>query len=385
MSVLFLFFLIEGYMYLIFFFFSSRRRHTRWNCDWSSDVCSSDLDVGRYREQEQQDRDDLLARRGVCEPAHGKRCDRRAEESFREPDHDRHRNADVRWQPFQHDNHTRADDPSGRHARQRPSDGQQEGHDDGDQGNEHRGKDDREREIECVAESGLQIQACEDDARGGCGERSTYGAAPGFGTWPDRPPVFGAAIGEILPAKSRARAERRVVRCRRCCCAHWWWSASLSPGGEHFGPLKEPEPGSGLRAPAPRAREGARRHADHPRPGGIPRRAPEESWAAVVPWSRGGWRGAGPRPRRAPGAVSEVPARHRGGGSGKSEDLTNALIVLLDEPSYATGAAAGAGGDVVVVGPGRASPSLRLMINRGRNGMKTRTSAVVPALSHTSW
>src|SRR6267143_4000165 len=29
----------------IFFFFSSRRRHTRWNCDWSSDVCSSDLVV----------------------------------------------------------------------------------------------------------------------------------------------------------------------------------------------------------------------------------------------------------------------------------------------------------------------------------------------------
>src|SRR6267143_1300898 len=27
-----------------FFFFSSRRRHTRWNCDWSSDVCSSDLE-----------------------------------------------------------------------------------------------------------------------------------------------------------------------------------------------------------------------------------------------------------------------------------------------------------------------------------------------------
>src|SRR6267143_7068490 len=25
------------------FFFSSRSRHTRWNCDWSSDVCSSDL------------------------------------------------------------------------------------------------------------------------------------------------------------------------------------------------------------------------------------------------------------------------------------------------------------------------------------------------------
>src|SRR6266481_2040753 len=28
---------------MLLFFFSSRRRHTRWNCDWSSDVCSSDL------------------------------------------------------------------------------------------------------------------------------------------------------------------------------------------------------------------------------------------------------------------------------------------------------------------------------------------------------
>src|SRR6267143_2993343 len=28
---------------MFIFFFSSRRRHTRWNCDWSSDVCSSDL------------------------------------------------------------------------------------------------------------------------------------------------------------------------------------------------------------------------------------------------------------------------------------------------------------------------------------------------------
>src|SRR6266478_7382289 len=30
--------------FLFFFFFSSRRRHTRFDCDWSSDVCSSDLD-----------------------------------------------------------------------------------------------------------------------------------------------------------------------------------------------------------------------------------------------------------------------------------------------------------------------------------------------------
>src|SRR5260370_617908 len=26
----------------VYFFFSSRRRHTRFKCDWSSDVCSSD-------------------------------------------------------------------------------------------------------------------------------------------------------------------------------------------------------------------------------------------------------------------------------------------------------------------------------------------------------
>src|SRR6266481_1369725 len=30
------------------FFVSSRRRHTRWNCDCSSDVCSSDLDSFTY-------------------------------------------------------------------------------------------------------------------------------------------------------------------------------------------------------------------------------------------------------------------------------------------------------------------------------------------------
>src|SRR5947207_5770533 len=30
-----------------FFFFSSRRRHTRSLCDWSSDVCSSDLTWSR--------------------------------------------------------------------------------------------------------------------------------------------------------------------------------------------------------------------------------------------------------------------------------------------------------------------------------------------------
>src|SRR6267142_5594188 len=34
-------------MLFFFFFFSSRRRHTRLTCDWSSDVCSSDLTAHR--------------------------------------------------------------------------------------------------------------------------------------------------------------------------------------------------------------------------------------------------------------------------------------------------------------------------------------------------
>src|SRR3712207_967204 len=34
------------YLFFFFFFFSSRRRHTRYWRDWSSDVCSSDLNWG---------------------------------------------------------------------------------------------------------------------------------------------------------------------------------------------------------------------------------------------------------------------------------------------------------------------------------------------------
>src|SRR5205085_8660557 len=33
----------EGVAVACYFFFSSRRRHTRLDCDWSSDGCSSDL------------------------------------------------------------------------------------------------------------------------------------------------------------------------------------------------------------------------------------------------------------------------------------------------------------------------------------------------------
>src|SRR2546430_8158270 len=42
---------------IVFFFFSSRRRHTRFDCDWSSDVCSSDLVLVQWA--------DLAGARGV--------------------------------------------------------------------------------------------------------------------------------------------------------------------------------------------------------------------------------------------------------------------------------------------------------------------------------
>src|SRR5689334_17440506 len=48
------------FLLFFFFFFSSRRRHTRWNCDWSSDVCSSDLKSG-----------DAAASPDLCRDRHG--------------------------------------------------------------------------------------------------------------------------------------------------------------------------------------------------------------------------------------------------------------------------------------------------------------------------
>src|SRR5438309_4028952 len=55
---------VEGQTAFSDFFFSSRRRHTRWNCDWSSDVCSSDLEF-HVRLQEMLDDVKLLASRNV--------------------------------------------------------------------------------------------------------------------------------------------------------------------------------------------------------------------------------------------------------------------------------------------------------------------------------
>src|SRR2546430_12133470 len=43
------------------FFFSSRRRHTRFDCDWSSDVCSSDLTRATSLRPARQRRDGPIA------------------------------------------------------------------------------------------------------------------------------------------------------------------------------------------------------------------------------------------------------------------------------------------------------------------------------------
>src|SRR2546430_16783165 len=40
------------------FFFSSRRRHTRFDCDWSSDVCSSDLSIAIVNDCDGHERGD---------------------------------------------------------------------------------------------------------------------------------------------------------------------------------------------------------------------------------------------------------------------------------------------------------------------------------------
>src|SRR6266567_7721476 len=63
-----------------FFFFSSRRRHTRFDCDWSSDVCSSDLTAERRQVKVREHHRDLSALGGVlggyvgCRKGIGRRC-----------------------------------------------------------------------------------------------------------------------------------------------------------------------------------------------------------------------------------------------------------------------------------------------------------------------
>src|SRR5256886_12819597 len=89
-----------------FFFFSSRRRHTRFDCDWSSDVCSSDLlperptRGGPVREGTKRGAYDLL----VEDPSHRSRSADGSTARLRDLAHLRHHGAEwrVRAPPQRH-------------------------------------------------------------------------------------------------------------------------------------------------------------------------------------------------------------------------------------------------------------------------------------------
>src|SRR2546430_14144848 len=93
----------------MFFFFSSRRRHTRFDCDWSSDVCSSDLSWRRSEpasqqqdDEDQQDESEATARI-VTPPPTVRPRRQRAEEQHDEQDDEnqRHRRSPFdRLRPF---------------------------------------------------------------------------------------------------------------------------------------------------------------------------------------------------------------------------------------------------------------------------------------------
>src|SRR6478735_11751524 len=56
------FYLFTRLLFTSFFFFSSRRRHTSLQGDWSSDVCSSDLPGVHYR---------VILELGLCDTCAG--------------------------------------------------------------------------------------------------------------------------------------------------------------------------------------------------------------------------------------------------------------------------------------------------------------------------
>src|SRR2546430_11445617 len=75
--------------YMLFFFFSSRRRHTRFDCDWSSDVCSSDLGIAQHRLQQGDERHVLEHVAGVARMACVRSEERRVGKECR-----------SRWSPY---------------------------------------------------------------------------------------------------------------------------------------------------------------------------------------------------------------------------------------------------------------------------------------------
>src|SRR5690242_21380283 len=95
--VIIFFFYFFVFVFCFFFFFSSRRRHTRLTCDWSSDVCSSDLPF--FAVAVRRDRASRVPADGFRppEPAPaGSGQDRRAAAGGGAPARERHRRLGLR-------------------------------------------------------------------------------------------------------------------------------------------------------------------------------------------------------------------------------------------------------------------------------------------------
>src|SRR5437762_10277061 len=88
--------LLFGVIFQVFFFFSSRRRHTRYIGDWSSDVCSSDLNVADAKARNQ-----ILAQVATAQGAAGARGAALATAGMMSDDRQRAASIDeLRGRPF---------------------------------------------------------------------------------------------------------------------------------------------------------------------------------------------------------------------------------------------------------------------------------------------
>src|SRR2546429_3416219 len=63
---------IVSMLSIFFFFFSSRRRHTRCSRDWSSDVCSSDLEAWPFWKKRAPDDTKCQARIAALQEPNGR-------------------------------------------------------------------------------------------------------------------------------------------------------------------------------------------------------------------------------------------------------------------------------------------------------------------------
>src|SRR5690554_7810159 len=85
-----------------FFFFSSRRRHTRCGRDWSSDVCSSDLQLGNDSWQGRTN-DRLVYghhHRDKTQPQHGKQRLADRQHATRSEERRVGKECRSRWSPY---------------------------------------------------------------------------------------------------------------------------------------------------------------------------------------------------------------------------------------------------------------------------------------------